>query len=251
MATRISRFESLLFGITLPLYAVRLIVKKPKLIIWSLIPMTITLLIYFKFIAGAQEAVTAAMNSKMTAWGFGPESSLGIAAAWIGRILILVLSVLTFTFVSTLVASPFNDFLAESTESYAHPALPAVPASSFGGKLRLVVLDFAKTIAATIATLAALLISWVPFLNVLSFVLAALLVCFQYTSYPQTRRGLTLSNGLSFLWRYLYVCLGFGTILSGLFAIPLISSFALPLAVVGGTLLVARAPGDANLPALR
>ncbi|MBL7715359.1 MAG: EI24 domain-containing protein [Bdellovibrionales bacterium] len=251
MATRVSRIESLIFGLSMPLHALKLILKKPKLIIWSMIPLAITLFVYFKFIAGAQDAVTAGMNAKMTEWGFGPDSSLGVAAAWVGKILILVLSVLTFTFVSTLIASPFNDFLAESTEAFANPPLPPIPGFSFQAKLRLVILDLAKTVAATIATLLALVISWVPFLNLVSFTLAALLVCFQYTSYPQTRRGITLASGLGFLWRHFYVCLGFGIILSGLFAIPLLSSFALPLAVVGGTLLVARAPGNENLPALR
>jgi uncharacterized protein involved in cysteine biosynthesis len=83
-----------------------------------------------------------------------------------------------------------------------------------------------------------------------AFAVAFLLVMFHYI-YPQTRRGLGFRYGLGFLWRHAYACLGFGASISFLFAIPFASSFALPLAVVGGTLLVARAQLHPSLSRLR
>ncbi len=126
-----------------------------------------------------------------------------------------------------------------------------VPPQPLFKKLRLLGLDMVKSVAATGAGLVALMLSWMPVVNFLALLMTFLLFCFQYISYPQTRRGLGVDEGFRFLWNHLYACLGFGAVISILFAIPIFSSFCLPLAVVGGTLLVARAPGAAGIPGLR
>ncbi|MCR4313075.1 MAG: hypothetical protein NUV58_02410, partial [Candidatus Roizmanbacteria bacterium] len=77
------------------------------------------------------------------------------------------------------------------------------------------------------------------------------LVTFQYISYPQTRRDVGIRQGAKFLWHHIYACTGFGSIFLLLFAIPFLSSFVLPLAVIGGTLLAARAPGSPQLSPLK
>jgi uncharacterized protein involved in cysteine biosynthesis len=76
-------------------------------------------------------------------------------------------------------------------------------------------------------------------------------VCFQYTSYPQTRRQERLGHGVWFLLRHAWACSGFGATITLLYAVPFVSSLALPVAVVGGTLLVARAGAGATMPRLR
>jgi uncharacterized protein involved in cysteine biosynthesis len=43
---------------------------------------------------------------------------------------------------------------------------------------------------------------------------------------------------VSFIKKYFALCLGFGLSMTFLFSIPIVSVFALPAAVVGGTLLV-------------
>jgi uncharacterized protein involved in cysteine biosynthesis len=111
---------------------------------------------------------------------------------------------------------------------------------SFTAKLRLILIDLGKSVAAAVATFGAILLSWVPVLNFAAFALAFLLVCFQYISYPQTRRGQGIREGLKFLLHHPFACLGFGASLTFLFSIPLVSSLCFPMAVVGGTLLVAR-----------
>ncbi len=101
-----------------------------------------------------------------------------------------------------------------------------------------------KAVAATCVTIMALIFSWIPVLNLFAFALAFLLITFQYISYPQTRRGIGFREGARFLRLHPFACLGFGLSVSFLFAIPVVSAFVLPVAVVGGTLLVARAPGN-------
>ncbi|MCC7443144.1 MAG: hypothetical protein IT285_16045, partial [Bdellovibrionales bacterium] len=64
-------------------------------------------------------------------------------------------------------------------------------------------------------------------------------------------RGVALGEGLRFLARHFFACVGHGATLTVLFAVPFLGSFVLPIAVVGGTLLVARAPGSAAAAPLR
>ena len=109
-------------------------------------------------------------------------------------------------------------------------------------------IDIVKSIASAGVGIIALLLSWVPIVNIFAFALAFLLVAFQYISYPQTRRGIGLIDGAGFLRRHFFASVGFGTTVTILYMIPFLSSFMLPLAVVGGTLLVARAGGS---PALK
>jgi uncharacterized protein involved in cysteine biosynthesis len=49
------------------------------------------------------------------------------------------------------------------------------------------------------------------------------------------------------MWRHPFACAGFGAVTLLLFSIPLLSVVALPLSVVGGTFLYARAAGSRDL----
>jgi uncharacterized protein involved in cysteine biosynthesis len=231
-------FRSLIYGLTLPLLSLRVILKDPKLLILSILPIVTTFLLYGFLISSAQDSVRDLVVQHFQTGGW---------AAWIVlilvKILLIIVGALTFSFVASVASSPFNDFLAERAEKHAVPALPQVPSMPLGRKAVLIAIDLGKSLAAGIAMLAALLLSWVPVVNVIALVVSLLLVTFQFISYPQTRRGLGLGEGVRFLGRHFFACLGFGLAFTFLFSLPLISAFFLPLAVVGGTLLVARAPG--------
>lgn len=247
------RIHSFVFGLTLPLAAARLILTRPTLMALSLIPVAITLTLYFYLIRTLQDAAQSRVLEFFTAHGWDAQGwALGLVLL-LTKVLLLLVSALTFSFVASITSSPFNDFLAERTEPWTTPPLPSPPQTSVAGKVRILIIDLAKTVAATGASLVALLFSWVPFLNLAAFALAFLLVAFQYLSYPQTRRGIGVLAGVRYLWSHAYACAGFGATLSVLFAIPVLSALCVPLAVVGGTLLFARAEaGRARLlPPLR
>jgi CysZ protein len=55
---------------------------------------------------------------------------------------------------------------------------------------------------------------------------------------PLERRGLRLAGRVQWVWRHRYVTVGFGVATFLLFLVPLMNVFAMPAAVVGGTLLV-------------
>lgn len=248
---RASRPRSFWYGLTLPYTALRLVLATPTLLVWSLLPIVLTLVLYIYIIGALQGWALARVLGHLEAWGWDP-GGWALWAVSVGTKLVLVLvGALTFTFASTVVASPFNDILAQRTEAVATPPLPPAENPGLRAQVRLIWIDQVKTVAATAAGIMAVLCSWIPGVNVVSAVVVCLLVCFQYTSYPQTRRGERVGNGLRFLIRHAWACVGFGAAITFLYSIPVVASFTLPLAVVGGTLLVARAGGGPGMPRLR
>ncbi|MCM2278749.1 MAG: EI24 domain-containing protein [Oligoflexia bacterium] len=246
----LGRLQSLRIGILLPLTAAKLIISERVLLFWSLLPLLITTGIYTWALGSLRAGVKSAWLRFFLTWGWDPNGLLADAVLLFSNVLVFLIGAFTFSIVAGIVASPFNDLLAEKTEPRAEPALPAVPPQPLSAKFRLVWIDILKSLAMMAATVFALLFSWVPVLNLLAIALALLLMTFQYISYPQTRRGVGLRAGAAFLWRHAYACVGFGASISLLYALPLLSITALPIAVVGGTLLVARAQA-ADRPSLR
>jgi CysZ protein len=242
--------RSLIFGATLPIRAFRLIVAHPVLIAWSLLPVALTCTLYYYLLHS--------INVEVESFIMAHVSTGSWFLVLIAKLLILIVAALTFSFLASLVATPFNDFLAESAENWAQegdtpllpkPALP--PAGLFAGywrnKIRLVGIDFLKTISSLTMGIIALFCSWIPVLNVVALAMSFLILAFQFISYPQTRRGQTIGYALNFLSRHFFSCFGFGAAILFLFSIPFLSIFSLPLAVVGGTLLVGRANSDPHL----
>ena len=194
-----------------------------------------------------QDWAVALLQEGVAGLGFGPDSWIGWFFVLSGKMILWMVAALTFIFTSSIVASPFNDILAKRSEEFTETPLPPVTNKSLKQNVQLIGIDLFKTVTAFIAAVFAIIFCWVPVVNVFAFILAFLLVTFQYISYPQTRRSIGLREGAKFLWNHIYACTGFGAILSFLFAIPFLSSFVLPIAVVGGTLLAARAPGTSEL----
>lgn len=241
-----NRLGSLKFGFFLPWDAAKLILKSPTLMIWSALPIALTLALYIWGFAALNDAILVWVQTKLgeftastsEGWLSSLLSVAGFLVNLFVKITLFFVGAITFAFVSSLVASPFNDWLAEKAEPLSSPPLPV--ASAGISKVKLITIDLIKTVASIIASIAALVFSIIPVLNVMTAAVWLMLVTFQYVSYPQTRRGIGLRRGLFFLWRHPYACVGFGLSVTLLFSIPFLATFALPLAVVGGTLLFAK-----------
>ena len=237
----ISRINSLIFGLTLPFQAGTLILRRPALLGWSILPIAVTLGLYTWIIHALNVALQTWMQAHFLAWHWNPSGWGAVIFSGFLHILLILVAAISFSFVASIAASPFNDFLAEAAEKWGSPPLAPVQDRTILIKARLIMIDAGKSLAATIAGLAALLLAWVPLVNAVTFLLTFLLISFQYISYPQTRRSQGLGDGVRFLWDHPFACAGFGATMALLFSIPIVSSLSLPLAVVGGTLLVARA----------
>ncbi|MCP5006770.1 MAG: hypothetical protein GY941_22925 [Planctomycetes bacterium] len=245
------RTRSMWFGITLPYQALKLIFINKSLLFWSALPFVLTIVLFIYGISALQDWAIALLQECVGKLGFSPDSLTGKSFMLSGKIILWLVAALTFVFTSSIMASPFNDTLAERTETFTEIPLPSVTKNTLKEYIHLIGIDLFKTVATFSATLFAIVFFWVPILNIFAFMLVFLFVTFQYISYPQTRRSIGLRRGAEFLWHHIYACIGFGAILTFLFAIPFLSSFVLPLAVVGGTLLFARAQGTSQLSPLK
>lgn len=241
------RIASLWFGFTLPFAAGKLIVGKPKLLLWSALPIVLTLALSIWGVAWVKAKLVAMSATWLAAQGYAPDSFAVQAAMVLLQIVLFVVAAVSFSFLAGVVASPFNDFLAETAEPYAKPGLPALrpEQTSVAWKIRAVWIDIVKTAVVTTVQIGLVFIGvlafWLPGLNMIPFAIALWLMTFQFVSYPQTRRGEGFGVSVRFLMRHFFASLGFGSAVGILFAIPILSAFAFPLAVVGGTLLYARA----------
>lgn len=237
------RARSLWFGLTLPYRAGCLILSSGTLLFWSVLPVILTFVLYVYGISTLQGYAIGFLRAHIVEWVGSPDGIIGMSVMFLGRMSLWVVAAFTFAVVSSMVASPFNDRLAERTEGYTLPPLPPAVCKSIRQQIKLVGIDIFKTMSVAFAGLFALLVLLVPVLNIIAFVIVSLLVTFQYISYPQTRRGIGLARGARFLWDHIFACAGFGAALTVLFAVPFFSSIVLPVAVTGGTILVARAQG--------
>lgn len=248
------RVSSFLYGFSLPLAAARLIFRRKRLIAWSALPIALTLALSIWGVAFVKKKLVLIGVDWLAGLGYAPESFAVQAAMIFIQIVLFVLAAISFSFFAGVIASPFNDFLAEAAEPFADPPLPPAPAN-LGGKVKAIAIDIVKTVAITAAQLLLVVLGvfafWLPGLNLVPFAAAFWLLAFQFVGYPQTRRGEGLRESARFLGRHLFATLGFGAAIGILFAIPIVSSFALPLAVVGGTLLYGRSREPEDTPRFR
>ncbi len=239
---------SFLFGLSMPVRAAALIVRSPVLLMLSVLPLVVAVVVGIWLGTTLGGLVGGAAMSVESWMGVSPEGLAGTALTWIGRLAGWLGATLLLPFLTTLAAVPVNDFLAEATESRASPPLQPAPSPTLAERVRGIVIDLVKSLAAVVAMLAAALLALVPGAQIVALPLLWLVFTFQVLSYPQTRRGEDLAAGVRFLRVNLAASLGFGLAFSALSVVPLLSHLVPPLAVVGGTLLYARAtPGGRQL----
>jgi len=246
-----SRIGSFIYGLTLPLQSFTLLLKHSKLLFFCCLPFLVTLTAYALMFVKAQGLLKEFTAHTFSLWGLNPESSLAGLFLFLSKLMFLLLGAISFSFVGNIITWPLNDFIAESTESYCSPPLPPVPSIRVINRIKIIGIDLIKSIFVATLSCVSLLLSLLPFLNFLAILLAILLLSFQFISYPQTRRGEGIFEGIRFLFKHFYACLGFGAGIAFLFSIPFLSCFFLPLAVTGGTLLYARTKGSSYLPVLQ
>ena len=78
-----------------------------------------------------------------------------------------------------------------------------------------------------------ILLLFIPGINVISFIITAFLVGWNFYDYPLARRGWSFKERFSFVMKDCWAVMGFGLWL----LIPLLQVVLFPLAVVGGTML--------------
>jgi uncharacterized protein involved in cysteine biosynthesis len=207
------RFSSLYYGLTLPFAALKLILSKKRLMAWSALPIVLTLALSIWGTGALKIWVTGLGMQWLASRGYAPDSFAVHAALFFLKIVLFVLAAVTFSFIAGIIASPFNDFLAEASEPFTDPPLAPAP-GGLRDKIRAFFIDLLKTIVITAIQIILVLIGvvgfWLPGLNLIPFAAAFWLLAFQFISYPQTRRFEGFGEAMRFLGRHLFATLGFG-----------------------------------------
>lgn len=241
-----SRSKLFLFGLTLPLRSLGLLLKNPRLMVFSAIPFLISLTLSIWIVSALQGWVVGHLQAFILGFSWThsewAQTWVLLPLQFLVKIGLWLLGAVFFSGVGGLICVPFNDFLAEAVEPRVSPALSRAESASFFSRryLRIITLDLAKTLFSMGMGLTALLLSWVPVINVIAITFSFLLLCFQFTSYSQTRREWGVLQGVQFLFQNFWMCLGLGMACSVMFAIPLVSALGIPLAVISGTWITAR-----------
>lgn len=142
----------------------------------------------------------------------------------------------TFFLVISIISAPINDLISERTERLAGGALPeSMPFSwsSLAGKwLRLALNEAKKVFLILTLSLCALLLSFIPFVAPVGFILNANLMSVQFLDYSWSRHNLSFGNCVGdFRKNFLPYALS-GIAFTLLMTIPILNLFFLPLAVI-------------------
>lgn len=233
-------------GLSTPFRALGLILRRPKLLALSSAPVVLSIVVSALLLGWLKTVATNAALHWLAAHGYEAGALTTKIAVFVLAALVWLLGIVLFSTTVGILASPFNDFLAEAAEKDCRPALSEPPPESktWKGRIEILGIDLTKTIAVLALQMALLGVSlvtfWIPGLAFLWTAAAFLLLTYQYIAYPQTRRAQGLFESARFLVRYPWLSLGFGGALAVLFSIPFVSALTIPLAVVGGTLLYSR-----------
>lgn len=231
------------FGLSLPFRAAGVIAGNPRVLGLALIPFFLGIGLTVWLGAELKDLLTGQATSLLARFGFDGGGLLGGIVSFFAGLLSVLAAALLMPFVNALAAVPVNDFLAEAVEPLADPPLAPAPSPNMGQRLSLIWMDLAKTLVALLITVPVLLFSFVPGAQIVTLPTLWLLYAFGMLSYPQTRRAEGLGAAFSFVRAHAGACLGFGLMHAFIALLPLIGHVGTPLAVVGGTLLYARARG--------
>ena len=141
---------------------------------------------------------------------------------------VLLLCLVVAAVVIGVLASPVYEMISIRIErQMLEDISPHVPWSRM---VRVMAGEVAKALIVVLVPLAML---FIPGVNMLSGVVAAFLLGWDFYDYPLARRGWTFQQRLGFVWSEFWTVLGFGVWL----AIPVAQIFLIPMAVAGGTIL--------------
>lgn len=180
------------------------------------------------------------MHTKLLTWtALSGSSLLHDVAGFLATALIFVLMSIavffTLVFTTSLLASPFSDWLAERTEVIlGHSG--SMP-FSFKRMLRVFIVDLRKTVFIAICALIFSVISLIPILTPFLALITPLLIALQFVVYPMSRREKGVRDTLAWMKKNLGACFGFGAVVSLGFGVPVLGLLLIPTAVVAGTIL--------------
>jgi CysZ protein len=172
------------------------------------------------------------------------------AAAWYqmvfyyGLASLVYVAILVFVFVAAMLvvnilAAPVYEIVSVAVEKDLTGS--GGPAIGFWGNVKVALVELKK---AVFILFVSLILLFIPGLNVISVLLSAFLIGWNFFDYPLARRGWSFRERLRFVRREFWSVLGLGLWL----VIPVVQIVMMPLAVAGGTMLGLDALQRRSLP---
>ncbi|HEU0184360.1 MAG TPA: EI24 domain-containing protein [Blastocatellia bacterium] len=220
----------IVWGVRFFFSGLRTLVRNPALLSLSMIPMLLTLALLMGLIMGA---------ALIVGWLIGDavRSELRIAAQALMFALTLVIAYFLYLPVARVLLAPFAEALSRKTRAIssgrAAPKNNQRWARAMWEGLKLVIFQIAVALVAL-----ALGLAFPPVGAPVGIAVAIFLGGLDFFDIPLSTRGLRLRNKLGVIWRNKSLALGFGAAAYMMLLIPVINMLALPVGVVGATLLI-------------
>lgn len=219
--------------------------RRPRLWLLVSIPLLINVFVFVVLIGWGFSEFAESLHG----WLEGFQGWYWAALLWLAKILfgviVLVVVYFIFTPVALLIASPFNDRLAENVEkTYGFAIQEQRPflRTAFAEAGYAIVSEVKKLAVAFGVLLALILLNFLPIVGSLVYAVAAFLwSCWcaglEFTGYAMDRRHFGLGRKWALLRRYPAPAFGFGTMTVLLLMIPFLNVLVVPVSAVGGTML--------------
>ncbi|MEZ4743802.1 MAG: EI24 domain-containing protein [Bdellovibrionota bacterium] len=171
-----------------------------------------------------------------------PESWWGVGLYYLMKTLVYISFILlgfaSSILVMNILASPIYEYISMVVEAdLTHKKAPEL---SFIHSLKLMGEEFKKVAFILFLSIILLLI---PGVNIISTIITAFLISWDFYDYSLLRRGWSFKDRLSFVKKDFWAVTGLGLWL----LIPLIQFILMPLAIAGGTMLSVKALQKHNL----
>lgn len=227
------------------------LLNKPSIRPFVLIPLLINIILFTGFIW-----YSALQIEKLQLWFEGWLWSWLSWLSWILWPLFLLLALFimayTFTLVANFISAPFNGLLADKVETYlanqaraesglagsaqnaGNEVIEETPMTSI--MIASIKRELSKLFYVIPMGLLMLILSFIPVLNILSYVIGAWMLSIEYGDYPMDNNEITFKEARRKLKARRLSSLGFGGVTMAITLVPVINFFVMPAAVCGGVL---------------
>jgi CysZ protein len=223
----------IVWGIRFFFSGMRTLVRNPALLSLSMIPMLLTLALLMGLIFGA-----ALMVGRLI--GDAVRVELRIAAQVLMIALTFLIAYFLYMPVARVLLAPFAEALSRKTRAISVPSGGRTIRQNNQGWARAMWEGLKVVIFQAMVALAALALglAFPPVGAPVGVAVAIFLGGLDFFDIPLSTRGLRLRNKLGVIWRNKFLALGFGAAAYLMLLIPVINMLALPVGVVGATLLI-------------
>ncbi len=242
------RWARFLAGLSLPLQAVRVFLRSPRLLLWAIVPAMINLVLFagavFLLIRKGGDWLSSIWaRPELVGWG----DWLWAGAWWLVFAVVMALGVVLSYFfvliVGGFVASPFNDALSVRVETLlTGKVADDGGGGSFVSSVIRGVLESIATFALFVMFMAPLLgLHLVPVVgsvaySILAPVVSMYFLMLEYTGGVLERHGFLYRERMRVLLGHRSFAIGYGVGAGFLIFVPVVNLVAMPILVVAGTI---------------